>query len=44
MSDSYLNTPVEDLTSVIILIVAMFLLGLFIDWLRKKVGDYPMLP
>ena len=43
-SDSYLNTSVEDLTTVIILIVGMFLLGLFIDWLRKKIGDYPMLP
>lgn len=43
-SDSYLNTSVEDLTTVIILIVGMFLLCLFIDWLRKKIDDYPMLP
>lgn len=44
MSDSYLNAPVEDVTTLIIFIVGVFFIGLFIDWLRRKMGNYPMLP
>jgi len=44
MSESYLNAPVEDIATLIIFIVGMLFIGLFINWLRKKMGDYPMLP
>ena len=44
MSDSYLNASVEDIATLIIFIVGMLFIGLFIDWLRRKMGNYPMLP
>lgn len=34
--------PVESVSSLIIMLAGLILIGFFIDWLRKKIGKYPM--
>jgi len=41
MSSSYLDYPVENLSTLVIAIVGLLLIGLLIDWIRKKTGRYP---
>jgi len=41
MSSSYLDYPVENLSTLVIAIVGLLLMGLLIDWIRKKTGRYP---
>ena len=41
MSSSYLDYPVENLSTLVIAIVGLLFIGFLIDWLRKKTGRYP---
>ncbi len=41
MSYSILDYPVEDLSTLVVAVVGLLLIGFLVDWLRKKTGRYP---
>jgi len=41
MSYSFLDYPVENVFTVAAILAGLLVIGLLIDWLRKKTGRYP---
>ena len=41
MSYSFLDYPVEDLSTLLVAVVGLLLIGFLIDWIRKKTDSYP---
>ena len=42
MSESIWKYPVESVSSLILVIAGLILVGLIIDLIRKKIGKYPI--
>jgi hypothetical protein len=40
-SYSFLDYPVEDVLTLAAALAGLLLIGLLVDWLRKKIGRYP---
>jgi hypothetical protein len=41
MSYSFLDYPVEDVLTLVATLAGLLLMGLLVDWLRRKTGRYP---